>query len=81
MKNVFVTLTSRNPDGSASDRVAINMSRVQEIWPTRGGCAKLIMNIPDCTVMVMESVDVILQKLDDANREPTALAGRGGARG
>lgn len=69
MKNVFVILTERTSAGTPGNRVAINMSRVQEMWPTEGGSTKMLMNIPGAWVVVMESVETILARLDDVNRD------------
>lgn len=76
MKNVFVILTSavwvqQKGASKVGPRVCINMSRCQEMWANNDHSTKLVMNIPNCEVIVMESIDVILQKLDEVNREPS----------
>ena len=80
MKNLFVMLTA--PIGSSAPRttrIAINMSRVQEMWPQPDGSSRLVMNIPDADVMVMESVPTILQKIEDINKEPSQQDHQGAA--
>lgn len=78
MKNVFVILTERTSAGTAGARVAVNMSRVQEMWPDASGSTRILMNIPGAWILVMESIDVILQKLDEVNREPSEQREPGG---
>jgi hypothetical protein len=84
MKNVFVILTApissnqfstTREEARKTVRVAINMSRVQEMWPQPDGSTRLLMNIPKSYVMVMESIEVILQKLDEANSPLMVVGG------